>query len=99
MDNHQNSYRFVTKFTEVFSCVFQHGYYDGEICTDLSFQPSSRAKFLLKNYNLIFKPRPGGFVLAVNSDKDFSNLIYREPFELDFEFRFTNPHFFPLRFF
>ena len=94
MDNHQNSYRFVTKFTEVFSCVFQHGYYDGEICTDLSFQPSPRTKFLIKNYNLIFKPRPGGFVLAVNSDKDFSNLIYRDPFELNFEFRFTNPHFF-----
>ena len=51
MENHQNSYRFVTKFTEVFSCVFLHGYYEGEICTDLSFQPSSRTKFLIKNYN------------------------------------------------
>lgn len=94
MDNYQNSYRFVSKFTEVFSCVFQHGYYDSEICTDLSFQPTSRTKFLFKNYNLIFKPRPGGFVLAVNSDKDFSNLIYKDPFELDFEFKFTNPSFF-----
>ena len=94
MDNFQSSYRYVTKFTEVFSCVFLHGYYDSEICTDLSFQPSSRTKFLIKNYNLIFKPRPGGFVLADNSDKDFSNLIYKDPFELDFEFRFTNPHFF-----
>jgi hypothetical protein len=96
MDNHQNSYRFVTKFTEVFSCVFLHGYYDRGICTDLSFKPTAHTKLLIKNYNLIFKLRPGGFVLAVNSDKDFSNLIYKEPFELDFEFKFTNPHFFSI---
>jgi hypothetical protein len=96
MDNHQSSYRFVTKFTEVFSCVFLHGYYEGEICTDLSFQPTTQTKFLIKNYNLIFKLRPGGFVLAVNSDKDFSNIIYKDPFELEFEFKFTNPHFFSI---
>ena len=96
MDNYQNSYRFVTKYTDVFSCVFLHGYYEGEICTDLNFQPTAHTKFLMKNYNLIFKLRPGGFLLAVNSDKDFSNLIYRDPFELDFEFKFTNPHFFSI---
>ena len=46
-----------------------------------------------QNYNLIFKPRAGGFALAANSDRDFSNAIYKDPFVLDFEFKFSSIYF------
>ena len=93
MDQHQSSYRFVTKYLEVFSCVFLHDYYERRVCNDVTFQPTLQTNFLLKNYNLIFKTNSGGFALAANSDKDYSNLIYKDPFALDFEFRFTNKYF------
>jgi hypothetical protein len=93
MEQHHSSYRFVTKYLEVFSCVFLHDYYQRGVCNDLVFKPTSRTSFLLKNYNLIYKARVGGFALAANSGRDYSNLIYKDPFELDFEFKFTNKHF------
>jgi hypothetical protein len=93
MEQHQSSYRFVTKYLEVFSCLFLHDYYQRGVCSDLVFKPTFQTSFLLKNYNLIFKTRTGGFALAANSDKDYSNLIFKDPFELDFEFKFTNKYF------
>jgi hypothetical protein len=93
MEQLQNSYRFVTKYLEVFSCVFLHDYYESRVCNDLTFKPTLQTSFILKNYNLIFKPRAGGFALAANSEKDFSNPIYKDPFVLDFEFKFTNIYF------
>jgi hypothetical protein len=93
MEQLQNSYRLVTKYLEVFSCVFLHDYYESRVCNDLTFKPTPQTNFLLKNYNLIFKPRAGGFALAANSERDFSNAIYKDPFVLDFEFKFTNIYF------
>lgn len=93
MEQHQSSYRFVTKYLEVFSCLFLHDYYQRGVCSDLVFKPTFQTSFLLKNYNLIFKSRVGGFALAANSDKDYSNAIYKDSFELDFEFKFTNKYF------
>jgi hypothetical protein len=78
---------------EVFSCVFMHEFYEGKICSDLSFQPTQRTNLLIKNYGLVFKQKSGGFMLAANSSKDFSHQIFRDPFYLDFEFKFTNRHF------
>jgi len=93
MEQFQNSYRYVTKYIEVFSCIFLHEYYEGGRCYDVSFKPTPRTQQLLKNYNLVFKSKPAGFLLAANLDKDFTNSIYKDPFELDFEFRFTNAFF------
>ena len=59
----------------------------------MNFLPNERTKLLIRNYNLVFKPQPGGFVLATNSEKDFSNSVYKDPFDLDFEFKFTNRYF------
>lgn len=93
MDQHQSSYRFVTQYLEVFSCVFLHDYYERSICNDILLQPTLQTNFLLKNYNLIFKTKIGGFALAANAGKDYTNLIYKDPFTLDFEFKFTNKYF------
>jgi hypothetical protein len=93
MEQFQNSYRLITKYLEVFSCVFLHDCYQSRVCNDLTFKPTPQTNFLLKNYNLIFKPRAGGFSLAANSERDFSNPIYKDPFVLDFEFKFTNVYF------
>lgn len=93
MEQHQNSYRYVTKYMEIFSCVFMHEFYEGNICSDLSFQPTPHTSLLIKNYNLVFKQKAGGFMLAANSVKDYSHPIFKDPFYLDFEFKFTNRHF------
>jgi hypothetical protein len=70
-----------------------HEYYEGRICADLSFQPTPRTNLLIKNYNLVFKQKAGGFMMAANSVKDYSHSIFKDPFYLDFEFKFTNRHF------
>lgn len=90
---HQNSYRFITSHIEVFSCVFRHDYYENRLCNDLTFQPTPQTSSVIKNYNLIFKTRSGGFALAANGTSDFMNPVYMDPFDLDFEFKFTNPYF------
>lgn len=93
MEEQQNSFRYVTKYMEIFSCVFLHEFYEGKVCSDLSFLPTPSTNLLIKNYNLVFKQKVGGFMLAANSSKDFSHQIFRDPFYLDFEFKFTNRHF------
>lgn len=90
---HQNSYRLVTSHIEVFSCVFRHDYYENRLCNDLSFLPTPRTSSVIKNYNLVFKTRAGGFALAANAKMDLKNSVYMDPFDLDFEFKFTNPYF------
>ena len=93
MNHPINSYRYVNSYIEVLSCVFMHYFYESGICNEVTFLPDERTRFILKNYNLVFKPKLGGFALAASSDKDYSNSIYRDPFGLDFEFRFTNRYF------
>jgi len=93
MENYQNTYRYVTSYIEIFSCVFMHEFYQKSICADVVFTPTSRTTQLLKNFNLILKSKVGGFVLAANAQKDYSSSIFKDPFSLDFEFKFTNRHF------
>jgi hypothetical protein len=89
----QNSYRYINKYIEIFSCVFSHDFYDSRICNEVTFLPTERTRFLIKNYSLVFKLKAGGFVLAANFDKDYSNPIYKDPFDLDFVFKFSNSYF------
>ena len=93
MSHHTTSYRYVNTYIEILSCVFRHDFYENNICNEVTFLPNERTKLILRNYNLIFKTTLGGFVLAANSDKDYSNSIFRDPFDLDFEFKFTNRYF------
>jgi len=94
MENQQVSYRYINNYIEVFSCLFFHDYYRSRICTELVIQPTLSTRSLIKDYQLVFKSTKGGFSLAANSAKDYSNGVFKKSFDLNFEFRFTNPHFF-----
>jgi hypothetical protein len=94
MVNQQVTYRYINNYIEVFSCLFMHDYYRSRICNELTIQPTQASLTLIKDFQLVFKSTPGGFSLAANSAKDYSSGVFREPFDLNFEFRFTNPHFF-----
>jgi len=89
----RSTYRYLNSYLEVFSCFFVHGFYRNGICSELSVQPTASCKTMLRNHGLVFKPKNGGFSLAANSSKDYSNRVFRNPFHLNFEFKFTNPYF------
>jgi len=94
MNQNQVTYRYINNFIEVFSCIFMHDYYLNRICTELTIQPTQATRTLIKNYQLIFKPTSSGFSLAANTAKDYRNAVFKTPFDLNFEFRFTNPYFY-----
>lgn len=71
-----------------------HDYYIDRICNELVIQPTPATSALMKNYQLIFKSTVGGFALAANNNKDYRPGVFKDSFELNFEFRFTNPYFF-----
>lgn len=94
MDTNTSTYRYRSQYEEIFSCVFVHEYYPDSICTDLIVQPNIVSALLIKNYNLIFKSFAGGFSLAANSQSDYKSIVFSDPFDLDFEFKFKSPYFF-----
>lgn len=93
MNQAQTSYRYVSNYTEVFSCFFMHDFYSNRICNEIIFKPTLETEILIKNLQLLFKTNGGGFSLAINTSKDYSSAVFKVPFNLNFEFRFTNPFF------
>ncbi|PRY88613.1 hypothetical protein [Mongoliibacter ruber] len=89
----QGTYRHTTRYIEIFSCVFLHDYYKNGICNEIEVRPTFTTDTLLKNYHLIFRPSRGGFSIAADGSRDYSNAIFKDSFYLDFEFKFTNIYF------
>jgi len=71
-----------------------HDYYVNRLCNELVILPTPATSALIKNYQLIFKQISGGFALAANSAKDYSNVVFKDSLNLNFEFRFLNPYFY-----
>lgn len=94
MNLDKTTYRYINNYIEVFSCLFMHDYYIDRICNELVIQPTPATSALMKNYQLIFKSTLGGFALAANNSKDYRPDVFKDSFDLNFEFRFTNPYFF-----
>lgn len=93
MNQDQTTYRYISKYQEVFSCLFMHDYYLNRICGEVSIKPTVATSGLLQDLQLVFKPTSGGFALAANAAKDYSSQVFQDSFELNFEFKFTNPFF------
>lgn len=94
MSQDQISYRYTNSYTEVFSCLFMHDYYLDRLCYEIVILPTPATSALIKNFQLIFKQISGGFALAANTAKDYSNVVFEDSFNLNFEFRFLNPDFY-----
>lgn len=94
MNQNQTTYRYINNYTEIFSCLFMHDFYSNRICNELVIKPTSATSMIIKDYQLVFKPTFGGFALAANTAKDYSHLVFKDSFDLNFEFRFTNPYFY-----
>lgn len=93
MRGDQTTYRFVSKFQEVFSCLFVHEYYLNGVCSEVFIKPTIASNALLSDLQLVFKSTVGGFSLVANSAKDYGSNVFGESFDLNFEFKFTNPFF------
>jgi hypothetical protein len=93
MNQEQTTYRYISNYQEVFSCLFMHDYYGNRVCGEVSIRPTSATSALIQDLQLIFKPTSGGFALAANTAKDYSHSVFQDSFDLNFEFRFTNPFF------
>lgn len=74
---------------ELFGLVCLHSYYSESITRDLEFEPTPETAMLLKNYVLVFKPVPFGFLVLYNPDASLDKL--REmPRNLRLSFRIWN---------
>jgi hypothetical protein len=84
------TYRFVSNYSEVFTAVFVHDFYEEGICYEIELKPSSATFEKLKNYHLLFKKIPGGFVLLADGNFDYTSEVFKEEIFFDFEFNFSN---------
>lgn len=80
-------YRVVLEFR-----VF-HNYYTDGSCRDLEIAPTPESRAKLRGYQMLFRKERDGFLLALNSQKDYSTPLFSRPDFLDFSFRVGNPHF------
>jgi hypothetical protein len=80
-------YRVVLEFR-----VFHNYYIDGS-CRDLEIAPTPETQAKLRGYQMLFRRERDGFLLAVNSQKDYSLPLFTRPDYLDFGFRVGNPQF------
>lgn len=72
------------------SLNFQHQYFSNGILKGVELRPSASAQVMMQMYGLLFRPEPGGFLLARRQEAP------AVPQEAEFWFwlRFTDPYFF-----
>jgi len=58
-----------TRHKEFFGLVCYHDYYTKLLCKDLEIQPTEETKDVLRNYFLVFKPLPFGFLVTYSPDE------------------------------
>lgn len=78
-----------SKSKEYFGVVCLHSYYREQVTRDLEFEPTPDTAALLKNYMLVFKPVPFGFLVLYNPDASIEKLR-KMPKGLRFSFRAVN---------
>ncbi len=74
-----------TRHKELFGLVCYHEYFTDKLCNVLEIEPTSETKELLRNYNLVFKPLPFGFLVTYSPD-DSPPRLKRAPKETRFSF-------------
>jgi hypothetical protein len=83
-----------SKQREFFGLLCLHSFYSDNVTRDLEFEPTLETASQLKNYGLVFKAIPFGFLVLYNPDNSIEKL--REmPKGMRFSFRIknTNPNF------
>lgn len=74
-----------TRHKELFGLVCYHEYFTDKLCNVLEIEPTEETKELLRNYHLIFKPLPFGF-LVTYSPEDSPQRLKHSPKETRFSF-------------
>jgi|GEM_PF-2047807 hypothetical protein len=63
-----------SKQRELFGLLCLHDFYSDRICRDFDFEPTLETAAVLKNYALVFKSVPFGFLVLYNPDNSVSKL-------------------------
>jgi hypothetical protein len=78
-----------SRFKEFFGVLTLHSYYNDLVTRDLEFEPTPETAQLLKNYQLVFKQLPFGFLVLFHPDYSPPRLA-SAPQGLRFSFRIKN---------
>lgn len=78
-----------SRFKEFFGLITLHSYYNDLVTRDLEFEPTPETAQLLKNYQLVFKQLPFGFLVLFHPDYSPPRLA-DAPKGLRFSFRVKN---------
>jgi hypothetical protein len=70
-----------------------HRYYTSGSCRDLDIRPTPETAAKLRGYQIVFRKEADGFLLAINSQRDYSAPLFSRPDAFDFAFRVPNPQF------
>lgn len=80
--------RISTALKELCGVMFLHDYYADGLCRDLEIQPTESTQELMRNFALLYKPVPYGFMLFYSPDRSERILNELPPqTKLSFEFR------------
>ncbi len=85
------------EFARLFEVLFYHSYYTSGISRDFIIEPAARCRQLLRNYGLLFKKTPQGFVVLyeiIRDEADQSAPLksIEEEIKLSFILKPSNPY-------
>ena len=86
----QNSISLKTNFKKIVEVFVFHEYYKNRNCTTVEFVPDQQSKSLIRNYDLLFKQTPQGFVLLQNRGTKTSSPSFLGPVTFGFNMVFKD---------
>lgn len=78
------------EFAVLFSVKFEHDFYEGNVCNDFVVEPTAATAALIKNYRLLFFPRPDGFQVVYEKLEKAKPLLQIDKLPLVFSFTVRN---------
>ena len=86
----QNSISLKTNFKKIVEVSVFHEYYKNRNCTTVEFVPDQQSRLMIRNYDLLFKQTPQGFVLLQNPGSKTLSPSFMGPVTFGFKMVFRD---------
>lgn len=86
----QNSISLKTNFKKIVEVFVFHEYYRNRNFTTVDFMPDQQSRSMIRNYDLLFKKTPQGFVLLQNRDSKTTSPSFLGPVTFSFNMVFKD---------
>ena len=88
-----NQINFVSNYKKILEVTVNHEYFKDKKCISFNFRPNVDTLNLFKNYGILFRTTPTGFVLISSGDIRFTSPSFNGPIEAIIQITNTDPFF------